>query len=74
MPNIIEVNEKVLGGKPVIKGTRIPVARILALIGMNYTLTDIKKEFPQLSLLTTRDLRDILGFYQSRFHYRQVLL
>lgn len=70
MPNIIDVNANVLGGKPVIKGTRIPVARILALIGMNYTLGDIKNEFPQLSLLTKKDLMDILSFYQSKFHYR----
>lgn len=67
MPKIIETNRRVLGGKPVIKGTRIPVARILALLGMNYTLTDLRKEFPQLSLLTKKDLSDILAYYQSKF-------
>lgn len=43
MPEIIQTNPKILGGKPVIKGTRIPVARVLALIGMGYTLIDLKK-------------------------------
>lgn len=70
MPKIIETNPKVLGGKPVIKGTRIPVARILALLGMDYSIMDIKKEFPQLSLLTKRDLSDILSYYQSKLQYK----
>ena len=67
MPKIIETNPKVLGGKPVIKGTRIPVARILALLGMNYSLSDLRKEFPQLSHLTKKDVADILSYYRSRF-------
>jgi len=70
MPKIIETNPNVLGGKPVIKGTRIPVARILALLGMDYSLTDIRREFPQLSLLTKQDLSDILSYYQSKFQYK----
>ncbi len=70
MPTIIESNPNVLGGKPVIRGTRIPVARILALLGMNYSLADMKKEFPQLSLLTKKDMVDILSFYQSKLQYR----
>lgn len=70
MPHIIETNLKVLGGKPVIKGTRIPVARILALIGMDYTLVDLKKEFPHLAFLAKKDLTDILSYYQSKLNYR----
>lgn len=70
MLKIIESNPKVLGGKAVIKGTRIPVARILALLGMDYTLADIQNEFPQLSLLTKENLSDILAYYQSKLQYR----
>lgn len=70
MPHIIEINPNVLGGKPVIKGTRIPIARILALISMDYTLLDLKKEFPQLAFLAKKDLNDILSYYQSKFSYR----
>ncbi|OGE24459.1 hypothetical protein A2688_01035 [Candidatus Daviesbacteria bacterium RIFCSPHIGHO2_01_FULL_38_8] len=66
MPEIIQVNPKVLGGMPVIRGTRIPVARILALIGLNYKLSDLKKEYPQLSQLTTTELSEILSFYQQK--------
>lgn len=70
MPRIIETNPKVLGGKPVIKGTRIPIARILALVGMDYTVSDLKKEFPQLAFLTKKDLANIFAYYQSKLNYR----
>jgi len=70
MPEIIETNPKVLGGSPVIKGTRIPIARILALISMNYTLSDLKKELPQLKDLTKKDLIAILVYYKKKLHYQ----
>ncbi|MBI2051217.1 DUF433 domain-containing protein [Candidatus Roizmanbacteria bacterium] len=69
MPNIIQKNPKVLGGMPVIKGTRIPIARILALFGMNYTLHDIKKEFPQLSKYTKKDLEEIVNYAKRQLAY-----
>lgn len=66
MPQIIESNPKVLGGQPVIKGTRVPVARVLALIGMNYTLKDLKKEIPHLDILTKQHIADILNYYKKQ--------
>lgn len=66
MPEIIQTNPKILSGQPVIKGTRIPVSRILALIGMNYTLTKIKREFPDLKKLTKTDVLNILSYYQTQ--------
>ena len=48
MSNIIESNPEILGGKPVIKGTRIPVALIYELFGLNYTIDEIQKEYPHL--------------------------
>ncbi|MBU3978103.1 DUF433 domain-containing protein [Patescibacteria group bacterium] len=66
MTDIIEKNPKILGGQPVIKGTRISVARILALIGMGYSLKDIKKELPDLSKLTKKDIAEILSYHQIR--------
>ena len=41
MSDIIESNPKILGGKPIIKGTRIPVALIYELIGLKYSITEI---------------------------------
>ena len=48
MSDIIESNPKILGGKPIIKGTRIPVALIYELIGLNYSITEILNEYPHL--------------------------
>lgn len=48
MSDLIESNKEILGGKPIIKGTRIPVALIYELIGLNYTINDIQKEYPHL--------------------------
>ena len=48
MSDIIESNPEILGGKPIIKGTRIPVALIYELLGLNYSLAEILKEYPHL--------------------------
>lgn len=66
MPTIIQTNPKILGGQPVIKGTRIPVARVAALYIQGYKLSDIKKELPDLSDLTKKDLHNIFSYYQSK--------
>jgi len=66
MPDIIETNPKILGGQPIIKGTRIPVARVLALIGMGYTLKKIKRELPDLEDLTKKDIAELLSYHQIR--------
>ncbi|KKQ38274.1 MAG: hypothetical protein US54_C0013G0002 [Candidatus Roizmanbacteria bacterium GW2011_GWA2_37_7] len=65
MMNIVEKNPKVLGGTPVMKGTRIPVSRIMALIGMDYKLVQLKKEFPRLKNFTKNDFEEMLHFYGS---------
>ena len=66
MPDVIERNPKIMSGQPVIKGTRISVARVMALIGMGYTLNKMKKELPDLEKLTKRDLATILSYYQIK--------
>lgn len=66
MPEIIQTNPKILGGQPVIRGTRIPISRVLALIGMDYTLTKIKRELPDLKKLTKKDITNILSYYQTQ--------
>lgn len=45
----IEINPKKLCGKPVIKGTRIPVYLILELLGAGYDYKKIIKEYPTLT-------------------------
>ncbi|MHA1651071.1 MAG: DUF433 domain-containing protein [Candidatus Helarchaeota archaeon] len=49
MVDIIECNPEILGGKPVVKGTRIPITLIFELISLNYSIDDIIEEYPTLT-------------------------
>jgi len=42
------VNPKILGGKPVIKGTRIPVYLVLELLSAGYDFNRIVEAYPTL--------------------------
>jgi uncharacterized protein (DUF433 family) len=44
----IESNPEILGGKPVVQGTRIPVELVLELVQAGYSVDDILKEYPHL--------------------------
>lgn len=45
----IEINPKAMMGKPVIKGTRIPVELILRKLGEGATVEDLLDGYPSLS-------------------------
>jgi uncharacterized protein (DUF433 family) len=45
----IESNPEVLGGIPVVKGTRIPVERIKYLVRQGYTTQTLAEEYPQIA-------------------------
>ena len=49
MTERIEVNPEILGGKPVIRGTRIPVYLILELLSAGYDFKRIIKAYPTLT-------------------------
>ncbi|WP_456365376.1 DUF433 domain-containing protein [Thermococcus sp.] len=53
----IEINPKKMGGKPVIKGTRVPVYFMLELLANGWSFEDILENYPQL---TREDLNAIL--------------
>lgn len=42
----VDINPKILGGAPVISGTRIPIERIYHLVLQGYTTETLKKEYP----------------------------
>ena len=54
----IEINPEVCGGKPVIKGTRMPVKIILDLLANGWTIEDIKEEYD----LTEEQIKDAIRF------------
>ena len=45
----IEINPKVMAGKPVIKGTRVPVDTIIRLIARGITVKEILEDYPHLT-------------------------
>jgi uncharacterized protein (DUF433 family) len=48
MEDRIEVNPKIMLGKPVIKGTRITVEHVLKLLKQNLSISEILKDYPHL--------------------------
>jgi uncharacterized protein (DUF433 family) len=55
----IEINPKILNGKPVIKGTRLSVQFIMGLMAQGMTAQDILKEYHRL---TEQDIQACFEF------------
>ena len=49
MTELIESNQEILGGKPIIKGTRIPLELIFELIGCKIPINEILEDYPSLN-------------------------
>jgi len=50
MKSYIVSDTKILGGTPVIRGTRIPVSRIIFLLKEGYTIDAIHQDYPHVSV------------------------
>ncbi|OGD90208.1 hypothetical protein A3A54_02565 [Candidatus Curtissbacteria bacterium RIFCSPLOWO2_01_FULL_39_62] len=48
MKSYITSDPKILGGTPVIKGTRIPVSRVIFLLKEGYTVEAIHQDYPHV--------------------------
>lgn len=68
MVSRIEVNPKILAGKPVIRGTRIPVYLILNLIAKGKTAAQITKEYPELN---KEDVNSAVSYAASHMEYEE---
>ena len=55
----ITSNPEILRGKPVIRGTRIPVYLIVGLVEVGYTAAEIVDDYP---LLTEEDVEAAVAF------------
>jgi len=64
----IVVDPKILAGKPVIKGTRIPVYLIVELIASGMNIKNLLKEYPELK---QDDVRAAL-LYASKLLEREI--
>ena len=49
--DLIEIRPDVMLGKPVLKGTRIPVELIVRKLGEGETIEDLLEGYPQLTFL-----------------------
>lgn len=61
MKKYIISDQDILGGTPVIKGTRIPVERILFLFKQGYTIDDIHNEYDHVDVKTLEKVLDELS-------------
>lgn len=55
----ITSNPKILGGKPVIRGTRVSVELVLSLLASGLTEMEILREYPHLK---RTDVRAAIGY------------
>jgi uncharacterized protein (DUF433 family) len=55
----ITINPAIMVGKPVVKGTRIPVERVVAHLANNPDLTDLFAAYPEL---TVEDVKACLQY------------
>jgi uncharacterized protein (DUF433 family) len=67
----IEINPKVMLGKPVIRGTRIPVELILRRLGEGATEQDLLEAYPHL---TADDLRAAMTYAADTPAHEDTLL
>lgn len=59
----ISKTKNILGGAPVISGTRIPAERLSALVELGYTEENIKKQFPGVSIKKIKGaMSELLSF------------
>ena len=58
MPDRIEINSKVRHGQPVIRGTRVPVTRILAEVAAGTSFDEIARQYD----VTAEDIRAAVAF------------
>jgi uncharacterized protein (DUF433 family) len=61
----IEINPEVMGGKPVIRGTRLPVETILRKLGAGMTPEAIIADHPRLTLDDIRAAQAFAADYMA---------
>lgn len=71
MDDRIEINPSVMLGKPVIRGTRIPVEILIRKLSEGATETDLLDAYPRL---TPADIRAALGYAADSLAHETVIL
>ena len=71
MTNRIEINPKIMLGKPVIRGTRIPVELLLRKLSEGATEADLLDAYPRL---TPEDIRASMGYAADTLAHEETIL
>jgi uncharacterized protein (DUF433 family) len=69
--NRIEINPEIMLGKPVIRGTRIPVELILRKLSEGATEAELLDAYPRL---TTTDIQAALAYAADSLAHETILL
>jgi uncharacterized protein (DUF433 family) len=67
----IEINPSIMLGKPVIRGTRIPVELLIRKLSEGSTEADLLDAYPRL---TSADIRAALGYAADSLAHEKVIL
>jgi len=70
LPEGIEINPKVMLGKPVIRGTRIPVELILRKLGEGATEQDLLDAYPHLK---GDDIRAAMAYAAAALAHEEIV-
>lgn len=65
----ITVSHDIMGGKPVIAGTRIPVSRIIFLLKDGFTLESIHEQYPHVNIKTLEAVVDEVAQTIDHLHH-----
>ena len=65
----IELNPKVCNGKPVIKGTRIPISVILEQVAQGESWDDLLKGYPELE---REDIKSALLYARASIEHTEI--
>jgi uncharacterized protein (DUF433 family) len=66
----IEINPKVMLGKPVIRGTRIPVERLLRKLGEGASEADLLDAYPRL---TREDIQAAMRYAAAALAHEEIV-
>ncbi|HXG60370.1 MAG TPA: DUF433 domain-containing protein [Planctomycetota bacterium] len=66
----IVVNAAVMAGKPVVRGTRVTVERVLSLLAQGLPTPELLKEYPQL---VEDDIRACLAYGASLAGHEEIV-
>lgn len=73
MKKYITSDPQILGGAPVIKGTRIPASRILFLLKDGYTVELIHEQYPHVDTKTISGAIDEMAVIINKNHNAPLL-